>query len=222
MRMDTFLAKGICTGMVLAALVAQGWLAVAEEAAVIPLSVPRMDGGLPLLQALKARKSVKEFSKQPLNSESLSNLLWAAYGINRPELGMRTAPSAKNKQEIAVYVVTADGAYLYEAAANRLKRVATGDLRKSTGAPESAGAPPLELVYVADSKESAGTTEEEKNLYASITTGCIIQNVYLFCASEKLATVTRVVSSPDALAKTLGLTKEQWPVMIQSVGFPRP
>jgi nitroreductase len=212
--------RNLCMGMVLAALAAHGWLAVAEEEALISLTVPRMEGGLPLFQALKERKSTKEFGTQSLNKDVLSNLLWAAYGINRPDSGMRTAPSAKNKQEIAVYAVTTEGAYLYDAAANRLKRVAAGDLRKTTGTPESAGAAPLELVYVADLKQSAGKTEEEKRVYASITTGCIIQNVYLFCASEKLATVTRVVASPDALAKTLGLTKDQWPVMTQSVGFP--
>ncbi|MBI5095437.1 MAG: SagB/ThcOx family dehydrogenase [Candidatus Hydrogenedentes bacterium] len=212
--------RNLLTGVVLAALVAHGGMAVAEDGAVISLSAPRMEGGLPLFQALKERKSTKEFSKQPLTRESLSNLLWAAFGINRPDSGMRTAPSAKNKQEVSIYAVTAEGAYLYDAAANQLKRVAEGDLRKTTGSPESAGGPPVELVYVADFQQSGGKTEEDKRLYASITTGCIIQNVYLFCASEKLATVTRVVSNREALAQALRLTKDQWPVMTQSVGFP--
>ena len=206
--------------MVLAGIAACECLAVAEEKAAISLSAPRMEGGMPLFQALKERKSTKEFSKRPLDKEVLSSLLWAAYGINRPDSGMRTAPSAKNKQEVSVYVITAEGAYIYDASAKQVKQVAVGDLRKAAGAPESAGAPPVELVYVADFKQSAGKTEDEKRLYASITAGCIIQNVYLFCASEKLATVTRVVSSQDALVKTLGLTKDQWPVMTQSVGFP--
>lgn len=214
--------KKMCclTGMVLAALAVYGVLAAAEEEATVSLSLPRTDGGLPLFQAIKERKSTKEFSDRSLNDEVLSNLLWAAYGVNRPDSGMRTAPSAKNKQEIGIYVVTAKGAYRYDAAGNRLERVAEGDLRKTTGTPESAGGPPVELVYVADLKQSAGNTEEEKRQYASVTTGCIIQNVYLFCASEKLATVTRVVSHQDALVKALGLTKDQWPVMAQSVGFP--
>ena len=213
--------RNLWKGMVLTAFLVCGWLSVAaENNAVVSLSAPRTEGGMPLFQALKERKSTKEFNKQPVSSETLSNLLWAAYGVNRPESGMRTAPSAKNKQEVGVYVVTAEGAYLYDAAATQLKQVAAGDLRKATGSPESAGGPPVELVYVADFRQSAGKTEEENRLYAAITTGCIIQNVYLFCASEKLATVTRVVSNQDALVKALGLTKEQWPVMTQSVGFP--
>lgn len=207
--------------MVLLALTVQGGLSAAEENTAIPLSAPRMEGGLPLFEALKARKSTKEFSDQPLSNETLSNLLWAAFGINRPDAAMRTAPSAKNRQEISVYVMMADGAYRYNAAANELVRVASGDLRKATDAPESADTPTVELVYVADFTQSAGNTDADKRQYAAITTGAIIQNVYLFCASEKLATVTRVISSQDALTKALALTKDQWAVMAQSVGFPR-
>jgi SagB-type dehydrogenase family enzyme len=217
--MPTLLKRLIMAAM-LAVVASYGTPALAADETEVKLSAPRMEGGLPLFQALKERKSTKEFSKQPLTNETLSNLLWAAYGVNRPDTGMRTAPSAKNKQEVHVYALTAEGAYLYDAAANRLKLVGKGDLRKTTGTPDSAGGPPVELVYVADFEQSAGKEEAEKRMYASITTGCVIQNVYLFCASEKLATVTRVISNSDALAQALGLTKNQWPVMAQSVGFP--
>ena len=206
--------------ILLAAIAALGQTAAAGEAGDISLSAPRTEGGMPLFQALKERASIKDFGKQPLSAEVLSNLLWAAFGINRPDSGKRTAPSAKNKQEVSVYVFTAEGTYLYDAAVSRLKRVAGAALPLSEASNPSESPPPLELVYVADFAQRAGKTDEEKRLYASITAGCIIQNVYLFCASERLATVTRVVRNGDALAKTLGLTKEQWPIMTQAVGFP--
>ena len=212
----------LCVGLLLALLVLQGQSVVAGEEADISLSVPRSEGGMPLLQALKERQRIKEFSTQPLSTEVLSDLLWAAYGVNRPDSGKRTAPSAKNKQEVSIYVVTAEGIYLYDAAVERLKHVGAGALPQAAPSSSSTGSPPLELVYVADFTQSAGRTDEDKRLYATITTGCIIQNVYLFCASEKLATVTRTISDRDALAKTLGLTRDQWPVMTQAVGHPLP
>ena len=118
----------LCVGLLLALLVLQGQSVVAGEEADISLSVPRSEGGMPLLQALKERQSIKEFSTQPLSTEVLSDLLWAAYGVNRPDSGKRTAPSAKNKQEVSIYVVTAEGIYLYDAAVERLKHVGAGAL----------------------------------------------------------------------------------------------
>jgi len=190
-------------------------LAGAEEQKVLSLSAPQMEGGKPLMQAIKERQSTKEFRAEELSNETLSNLLWAAYGINRPESGKRTAPSAKNAQEVDVYVATKDGVFLYDAAGHQLKQILAEDLRKTTGGRAPAA---MELVYVADFSKSAGTTDDKKLAYATIATGCIIQNIYLFCASENLATVTHVCA--DTATEAFKLKAEQHIIMAQTVGYP--
>ena len=122
--------------------------AVAQELSPIVLPKPQTDGGKPLMQALRDRASQREFAPDPLPPQVLSNLLWAAWGINRPESGKRTAPSAMNRQEMDVYVATADGLYLYEAKEQRLKPVTKEDLRALTGTQAYVGMAPLNLVYV--------------------------------------------------------------------------
>lgn len=187
---------------------------------VVPLPKPQTDGGKPLMQALKDRQTMREFSTDQLPSQTLSNLLWAAWGINRPDSGKRTAPSAKNMQEVSVYVVTAEGVYLYEAKEHQLVRVATGDLRADTGARPAMATAPIHLLFMADFSKSAGKSDEDKMLYATVTVGCIIQNVYLFCASEGLATVTRASDMGSAILDALKLQSEQKILMAQTVGYP--
>lgn len=186
----------------------------------VSLPAPQTEGGKPLMDALKARQTRREFSTAELPSQVLSNMLWAAWGINRPESGKRTAPSAKNAQEIDVYVVTAAGVYLYGAENHQLTRVASGDLRADTGAREAMAAAPVHLLFVADMAKSAGDSEEKRMLYATVTVGCIIQNVYLFCASEGLATVTRASDMGPALVEALQLRSDQRILMAQTVGYP--
>ena len=107
------------------------------------LPAPQTDGGKPLMQALRDRQSTREFDSTKLPPQLLSNLLWAAFGINRPDSGKRTAPSARNWQEVDVYAIMEDGAYLYDAKANILRGVAKGDLRKLTGTQEFVSTAPL-------------------------------------------------------------------------------
>jgi nitroreductase len=197
-------------------------LAVGEAQKNISLPEPRMDGGKPLMQALKDRKSTKELSDKKIPQEVLSDLLWAAWGVNRPEDGKRTAPSAKNKQEIDLYLLTAEGVYVYDATAHQLKQVFAEDHRKKAGGQAYVGVAPLELVYVADFAKSAGSEQDDRNLYADIATGCIIQNVYLFCASEGLGTVTHVASRGPELSQSLDLREDQRVIMAQSVGYGTP
>jgi nitroreductase len=188
----------------------------AQELKPIQLPKPQVTGGMPLMQALAERKTTRAFVDKPLPLQTLSNLLWAAFGVNRPRtvkpgLG-RTAPSAMNKQEVELYVVLAQGVYVYEAETNLLRPVAAGDLRAKMGAPP-AGQAAVTLVYVADSKLN----------YAQVDVGFIGQNVYLFAASEGLnAWFYALHGQQDATAvgAALKLPEGKSPLYGQSVGYP--
>jgi hypothetical protein len=195
-------------------------LAGALDTADIPLPAPRMEGGKPLMQTLRERQSARAFAGKKLPPQLLSDLLWAAAGINRPD-GRRTAPSARNWQEVEVYAVLPEGAYRYDALANSLRLVARGDFRKLTGTQSFAATAPLNLAYVADSGKMTGVTApEEQAFYSGAATGFISQNVYLFCASEGLATVVRASVDRTALGAALKLSGQQKITLVQSVGYP--
>jgi SagB-type dehydrogenase family enzyme len=210
------------TSLVAAVLaVAVTGVAGAQDLAPINLPAPKTDGGRPLMQILKDRQSAREFGAEKLSPQMLSNLLWAAWGINRAD-GHRTAPSASNKQEVDVYVVLPDGAYLYDAKANVLTPVAAGDLRAATGTQPFPATAALNLVYVADlSKAGRSATDPQQMLNVGADVGVIVENAYLFCASEGLATVVRASVDKPALAKLLKLRDTQIIVLAQSVGYPK-
>jgi SagB-type dehydrogenase family enzyme len=198
------------------AAVAQGDMALLKD---LTLPAPRVDRGKPLMVALKERQSIREFTEAKLPIQTLSDLLWAADGVNRTETGKRTAPSARNWQEIDVYVVMEDGAFLYDAKNNSLKMVARADLRRLTGMQDFVVKAPLNLVYVADSTRMVAKAEDAQ-LYMGADTGFIAQNVYLFCASEGLATVVRASVERKPLAEALRLTDHQTITLSQTVGYP--
>jgi nitroreductase len=193
----------------------------AQDLGSIRLVEPQMEGGRPLMQVLKERKSSRAFSTEQLPAQVLSNMLWAAFGINRPDSGKRTAPSARNWQEIDVYVATADGLYLYEARGHLLRRVLAEDIRALTGRQPFVGEVPINLIYVADFSRMGGAADEDKVLYSAAGTGFISQNVYLYCASEGLATVVRGLVDRQALAKAMKLRSDQRVILAQSVGYPK-
>lgn len=184
----------------------------------LALPKPRTEGGKPLMQALKERKSGREFSPRKLSPQTLSDLLWAASGVNRAD-GRRTAPSASNRQEIDIYVATPEAVWLFEAQAHRLAPVVTGDLRALTGGQAFVADAPLNLVYVADFARMGQGSEANKVLYSAADTGFIGQNVYLYCASEGLTTVVRGTVNRAELAKALGLRPEQRIILAQTVGY---
>ena len=162
--------------------------AFAQELKPIKLPEPKLDSNKSMAQALKERKTTREYSDANLSEQTLSNLLWAAFGINRPGSGKRTAPSALNWQEIAVYVSTTQGMYLYDPKGNALIPVASGDLRSLTYTQvERFKDAPINLVYVAD-MEKTGAEDARKNLLVAMDTGFVAENVYLYCASEGLPT----------------------------------
>ncbi|MDE3166878.1 MAG: SagB/ThcOx family dehydrogenase [Acidobacteriota bacterium] len=183
------------------------------------LPAPQTEGGKPLMQAIRERKSSRAFSPAALPSQVLSNLLWAAFGVNRPD-GHRTAPSAMNRQSIEVYVATQGGLYRYEAGPHRLQGILPEDVRAATGTQDFVRGAAVNLVYVADYARMGNSSAEDKLLYSGVEAGGIAQNVYLYCASEGLATVVRASVDRAALAKVMGLRPEQHIVLAQSVGYP--
>jgi SagB-type dehydrogenase family enzyme len=186
----------------------------------IQLPKPDTSGGKPLMQVLRERKTSRLFSDRKLPDQVLSNLLWAAFGVNRPD-GHRTAPSARNWQEIDVYVATAEGLFLYEAGPHSLKRVLKGDLRAKTGTQDFVGSAPIDLVYVANLDKVDAQSMDDRNLYVGADCGFIAQNVYLYCASEGLSTVVRGSVEREKLAKAMKLRSSQRILLAQTVGYPQ-
>jgi len=178
-------------------------------------------GGLPLMQALAQRQSLREFDPAPLPAQTLSDLLWAAAGINRPELGGHTAPSAMNAQELDVYAALPIGLYRYAAPTQTLHLVNATDVRRVTGYQDFVDTAPLDLVFVANHARMTLVPAAKRNSYASVAAGAMAQNVYLYCASAGLATVTRAWFDRAALAQAMGLNNDQQILLTQTVGRPK-
>lgn len=193
----------------------------AEDIEPIRLPAPQTEGGKPLMQTLKERKSLREFSAKELQLQVMSDMLWAACGINRPDTGGRTAPTAKNMQEIYVYVVKAKGTYLYDAKTNMLVPVLAGDIRAMTGKQSFVKDAPVNLIFVADFSRMGGMDIASKDFYSATDTGYISENVYLFCASAGLATVVRGWVDKPALEKVMKLGRNQKVILAQTVGYPK-
>jgi len=190
-----------------------------DAATTIALPAPGRAGGMPLMEAFALRRSSREFAPDALPLPLLSNLLWAAWGVNR-EGGGRTAPSALDAQEIDVYVALPAGAYRYDAAGHALELVAAADLRRITGYQDFVDEAPLDLVYVADHRRMSMVPVAQRVSFASAAAGAIAQNVYLFAAASGLATVIRAWIDRDAIAAGLGLAHDQQVLLSQTVGYP--
>jgi hypothetical protein len=200
----------------------------------IVLLPPQTDGGKSVLAALKERKTTRTIRDEKLLPQMLSNLLWAAWGVNRKsgpfgQVG-RTAASASNSQEIDLYVVLPEGTYLYEAVNHRLDPVVAGDLRPKVSAHGQGGAmtkAPVILIYVVDVAKYAKSKLQEPGMrdteiqksYYNVATGLIAGNVYLFAASQGLAAWFHNCNKP-ALAAELKLRPQQRVLYAQTVGLP--
>jgi nitroreductase len=191
----------------------------AQELTAIALPKPVTEGGKPLMQVLKERRTTREFSAEKIPLQVLANLLWAANGINRDD-GHRTAPSAMNNQEMDIYVVRDDGIFLYDAKANMLEPVIAGDHRAIAGKQDFVATAPLNLIYVADYARMGKTAEEDKRFYSAADVGFIAENVYLYCASDGLDCVVRGYVDRDEIAKLLKLRADQHVLLGQTVGYP--
>jgi len=188
-------------------------LATLVHAQNIQLLAPQKTGGMPLMEALNARQTQRTFSPKPLSEQQLSDLLWAAFGMNR-ENGKRTAPSAMNRQEIDVYVALSSGLYLYDAKQNVLTQLSKEDLREKTGKQPFVKIAPVCLIYVSDDERL------KLEFYAATDTGYISQNVYLFCASEGMHTVVLGSVDKEALHAVMKLKPTQHVILTQPVGLP--
>lgn len=185
----------------------------------IALPAPDRSGGLPLMEAIAKRRSQREFARTELPLQMLSNLLWAANGVNRDD-GGRTAPSAMHANEIDIYVALPSGAYLYDAGEHTLELVAGTDVRRVTGYQDFVDEAPLDLVYVADHGRMRLIPVGSRESFASVAAGAITENVYLFAASSGLATVIRAWIDREAIAQALGLSHDHEVLLSQTVGFP--
>ncbi|NDP37965.1 MAG: SagB/ThcOx family dehydrogenase [Rhodoferax sp.] len=195
--------------------------AAGDAANTLYLPAAHTTGGLPLMQALAQRQSLREFDPAALPLQMLSDLLWAAAGINRPELGGCTAPSAMNAREVDVYVALADGLYRYAAPTQTLHLVSATDVRRVTGYQDFVDTAPLDLVYVADHARMKLVPAAQREAYAFACAGAMAQNVYLYCASSGLATVIRAWLDRRALAQAMGLTNDHQVLLSQTVGRPK-
>ena len=173
------------------------------------------------MEALKNRSSGRDFAPEKLSEQILSDMLWAAFGINRPDSGKRTAPSARNCQEIDIYVASPNGLYLYDAKDHVLKQILGEDIRAMTGLQPYVKDAAVNLVYVANGSRMGDMGDEAGVLYSAADTGFICQNVYLYCSSEGLSTVVRGSVDRPSLSKLMKLLPEQKIILVQSVGYPK-
>lgn len=201
---------GLCLGMM---------FSLAQESESIRLPEPRKTGGLPLMEALQKRQSSRLFSERELSLQQLSDLLWAAFGVNR-EGNKRTAPSAHGWNETDIYVVQASGWYRYDPVGHALQKGGDQDMREYAGSQDFVRIAPLNLIYVADYDRMTGASEEDRKFYSAADVGFIAQNVYLFCASEGLAAVVRGMVDKTKAREVFRLKESQHVVLAQTIGFP--
>lgn len=192
----------------------------AADSSMEQLPPPCSDAAGSLMAALKNRRSTRAFSPKKLPQQMLSDLLWAAFGVNRPDSGKRTAPSARNQQEVDIYVATAEGVYLYDAKPHQLVQLSAQDFRSSCGRQGFVADAPVNLVYVADFSKMGTMGDDDKILYSAADTGFISQNVYLFCAANGLATVVRGSIDRSTLARKINLRNDHRIILAQTVGYP--
>jgi nitroreductase len=228
--------------LAVAALFAAPLAAFAQNLQPITLPKPQMMGGMRLMDALSARKTTREFGADKLPLQTLSNLLWAAFGVNRTEMAGRTpkpgrtAPSAMNLQEIDLYVAFPEGVYIYEAVPHRLIPVAAKDIRVLTNRNAAAGTAALCFIFVENLDKrpapqaktptagappaAAPPAAAPRATSGEVDAGFIGQNVYLFCASEGL-NAWFYGTDREGLAKALNLRPGQRVLYGQAVGYPK-
>jgi nitroreductase len=224
MKRRTFLQRSAALGPILAELSSPAFTP-AQGLQAMALPKPQRQGGKPLLEALNERRTNRNIGEEKLSPQTLSNLLWAAWGVNREDGGLRTAPSAMAVREMDIYVFLPEGVYLFDAAAHGLKPVLAGDQRAKTGTQAGVGKAPVSLLYVADfNKYSAGrmtmTDAAVQNAWSNAHAGFIGQNVYLYAASEGLACWFRAMIDSAGLAKLLNLRPGQKALYSQGIGHP--
>jgi SagB-type dehydrogenase family enzyme len=187
----------------------------------IKLNAPNKERGFPIMKALDNRHSEREFSKEKLSLQDLSDLLWAANGINRSD-GRRTAATARNNQDIDVYAIMEEGAYLYDAKAHELKPIAEGDHRPLIADKQvSINDAPISLLIVSDLSRFTGVDIESQKQWGALDAGIVSQNIMLFASGCGFVTVPRAFMKKDELKKVLKLSETQAPLLNNPVGYPK-
>jgi Nitroreductase len=187
---------------------------------VIKLPEPNLNRTGTVMKALSERHSTREYASKALSLSDLSDLLWAANGVNRKDSGKRTAPSALNKQDVDIYVVLPEGSYLYDARNHQLNLVAEGDYRGAVAGGQSfVKAAPVSLVLVSDLSRFGDVKNARNSLMGAMDAGIVSQNISIFCSSANLATVPRASMDSAQLKKMLKLKDSQIPMMNHPVGY---
>lgn len=194
-------------------------IAISQELQPLKLMPPQTEKGKSLMKALEERRTSREYSDRAMSLQDISNVLWAANGINRVNEMKHTAPTAVNWQEIDVYVVLGKGIYLYDPHDSTLYPVIGGDLREQAGTQEYVKTAPLNLIYVADYSKMKNTEEAKKESYTSADAAFIAENVYLFCDAFDMGCVVRASVDREKLSETMKLRPEQKIVLGQTAGF---
>jgi len=201
--------------LISAALVWMGCVA-SQELKPIELLQPDKTRGLPVMQALSVKASVREYSKKPLELQDLSDLVWAANGINRPDDGKRTASSALNAQDVDIYVIMENGVYLYNATKRVLDPVVAGDYRSTVGKTDA----PVTLVLISDVTRFRFGEDMQRTAWANIDAGIVSQNISLFCAATGLKTCPKAgFPGMDKLREALKLQTTQYVILNHPVGY---
>ncbi len=182
----------------------------AQGTKTIILNPPDLTRGLPVMKSLSARASEKDFDTATIKLKDLSDLLWAANGINRSEIGKRTAPSAQNAQDIDIYVFMKAGIYLYDAKKQSLEPVVNGDYRKLVAdKQENFTTAPVFCLLVSDISRFRSGSDSLKIVWAACDAGIVSQNISIFCASVGLATRPRASMDQQKLREILKLKDSQ-------------
>ncbi len=192
---------------------------VAQTNEVIKLPVPNRTGGKALMQCLNDRQSSRDFTNKAIPLQELSDLLWAANGINREDIGKHTAPTAMNRQNMELFVLLPEGAYFYNDKENSLTLIEKGNNMSKAGTQDFVSSSMLNIIIVSDMAKLGDGAIERKNIYAGIHAGAIMQNIYLYCASAGLKTVTRASFDQEALASLLKLNTDKQVILAQTVGY---
>ncbi len=187
-------------------------VAISLMATEITLPQPQKTGGMPLMEALSKRQSTRQFdAEKRLSQQQLADLLWAACGYNRED--KLTIPTALNKQEVSIYAIMPEGAYLYDGKANKLIKVNNTDIRQLAGMQEFAQKALLNIAIVSDKSKMS------HDIFAGTAAGAVMQNIYLWCAANGVGTVTRGSFDGDGLAKALNLDANKRIMLVQTVGY---
>lgn len=185
----------------------------------VKLPAAQKTGGMSLMEAMQNRQSHRSFSSKELSQQQMSNLLWAANGINRPN-GLRTVPSARSYNEFDIYIIKHEGWFVYDPVQHAMLKMGSEDLRVNAGTQDFVKTAPVNLVFVADFDRMTNADDEFRKFYSATDVGYISQNVYLYCASEGLATIVRGQIDKVKAKEVLKLRPNQHVILAQTVGYP--